>query len=61
MLGHASVSITLDRYGHLYPGDVLQYVDHLGELALAARADWVRTGASDRLVTLPRAVAGKGT
>lgn len=22
MLGHACVAITLDRYGHLYPGDV---------------------------------------
>jgi integrase len=45
MLGHASVSITLDRYGHLYPGDVHQYVDRLGELAVAAcglGADWVR-------------------
>ncbi len=60
MLGHASVSITLDRYGHLYPGDVHQYVDRLGELALAARADWVRTGASDRLVVLPRVVGGEG-
>jgi integrase len=60
MLGHASVSITLDRYGHLYPGDVHQYVDRLGELALAARADWVRTGASDRLIAVPQAVGGKG-
>ena len=59
MLGHASVSITLDRYGHLYPGDVHQYVDRLGELALAARADWVRTGASARLVELPLAAAGE--
>ena len=30
MLGHASVAITLDRYGHLYPGDVHLYVDRLG-------------------------------
>ena len=43
MLGHASVAITLDRYGHLYPGDVHQYVDRLGEAALVARADWLRT------------------
>lgn len=60
MLGHASVSITLNRYGHFYPGDVYQYVDRLGELALAARANWARTGASDRLVAVPRAVGGKG-
>jgi integrase len=37
MLGHASVAITLDRYGHLYPGDVHLYVDRLGDVALAAR------------------------
>ncbi|SDE32944.1 tyrosine-type recombinase/integrase [Nocardioides lianchengensis] len=43
MLGHASVAITLDRYGHLYPGDVHLYVDRLGEVALAARADFLRT------------------
>lgn len=57
MLGHASVSITLDRYGHLYPGDVHQYVDRLGELALAARADWVRTGSTAQLVELRPATA----
>ena len=44
MLGHASVVITLDRYGHLYPGDVHLYVDRLGEVALAACADYLRTG-----------------
>ena len=43
MLGHASVAITLDRYGHLYPGDVHQYVGRLGEIAIAARADYLRT------------------
>ncbi len=31
MLGHASAARTLDRYGHLYPGDVHLYVDRLGE------------------------------
>jgi hypothetical protein len=46
MLGHASVAITLDRYGHLYPGDVHLYVDRLGEVALPARADYLRTGGS---------------
>lgn len=56
LLGHASVSITLDRYGHLYPGDAAGYVDKLGEVALAARADYLRTAAADRVVALPRAV-----
>ena len=60
MLGHASVAITVDRYQHFYPGDVRQHIDRLEEYALAAHADWVRTGASDRLVEVPRAVGGKG-
>lgn len=60
MLGHASVSITLDRYGHLYPGDVHQYVDRLGEVALAARADYVRSRGAARVVGLPLAAAGSG-
>ncbi len=54
LLGHASVGITLDRYGHLYPGDAAGYVDKLGEVALASRADWVRTRSADRVVSLPR-------
>lgn len=55
MLGHASVAITLDRYGHLYPGDVHQYVDRLGEVAIAARADYVRTMAAGTLIGMRRA------
>lgn len=51
MLGHASVAITLDRYGHLYPGDVHLYVDRLGEVALAARADYLRTNGDPALPT----------
>ncbi|GAA4286188.1 tyrosine-type recombinase/integrase [Georgenia daeguensis] len=54
MLGHASVSITLDRYGHLYPGDVHQYVDRLGEAALVARADFLRTRDAVGVVPLVR-------
>ncbi len=56
LLGHASVSITLDRYGHLYPGDAAAYVDRLGEVALAARADYLRTDPLSRVVPMPRAV-----
>jgi integrase len=51
MLGHASVAITLDRYGHLYPGDVHLYVDRLGEVALAARADFLQTRGDATLPT----------
>jgi hypothetical protein len=29
-LGHASITTTHDLYGHLYPGDMDRYADHLG-------------------------------
>ena len=60
MLGHASVAITLDRYGHLYPDDAHTYVDRLSELAVESRADWVRTGASRRVLELAPAAGRKG-
>lgn len=37
MLGHTSVAFTMDRYGHLYPGDTHRWVDALGAAAEAAR------------------------
>ncbi|WP_420846726.1 tyrosine-type recombinase/integrase [Nocardioides caldifontis] len=60
MLGHASVAITLDRYGHPYPGDAHEYVDRLGEVALAARADWMRTDGANAPQTVPLGGAGNG-
>ena len=36
MLGHASAALTLDRYGHLFPGQALSVADRLD--AMAARA-----------------------
>jgi integrase len=60
MLGHASVAITLDRYGHLYPGDAHLYVDRLGEVALAARADYLRTGDISTTPTGPEGDAQNG-
>ena len=60
MLGHASVAITLDRYGHLYPGDAHLYVDRLGEVALAARADYLRTDDVSTTPTGPEEDAQNG-
>jgi hypothetical protein len=37
MPGHASVSITLDRQGHLHPDEMATYVDRLGVIAQDAR------------------------
>lgn len=60
MLGHASVAITWDRYGHLYPGDALAHVDRVGAWAAESRADWMRTGASRRVLELAPAAGQKG-
>jgi integrase len=39
ILGHASITTTLDLYGHLYPGDMDRYADRLGDAATGAVAD----------------------
>jgi integrase len=31
ILGHASITTTLDLYGHLYPGDMDKYADRLAD------------------------------
>jgi hypothetical protein len=36
ILGHASITTTLDLYGHLYPGDMDKYADRLGDAATDA-------------------------
>jgi integrase len=33
IMGHASITTTLDLYGHLYPGDIDRYADRLGSAA----------------------------
>jgi len=38
ILGHASITTTLDLYGHLFPGDLGRYANLLGEAADEARA-----------------------
>ncbi len=37
MLGHASATLTLDRYGHLFPGQAMSVADRLDEMAERAR------------------------
>jgi integrase len=37
MLGHASAALTLDRYGHLLPGQAQSVADRLDEMARASR------------------------
>ena len=43
IMGHASITTTLDLYGHLYPGDMDRYADRLDSAAHeAGKARWDR-------------------
>ena len=42
VMGHASITTTLDLYGHLYPGDMNRYADRLGDAAEQAHAAKMR-------------------
>jgi hypothetical protein len=37
MLGHASAALTLDRYGHLFPGQAQSVADRLDEMVRATQ------------------------
>ena len=46
MLGHATASMTLDLYGHLFPDqldDVADRLDVIGRAAAEVSADFLRT------------------
>jgi len=43
MLGHASAALTLDRYGHLLPGQAQSVADRLDEMARAATLATIAT------------------
>lgn len=47
MLGHASAALTLDRYGHLMPGQAHTVADRLDDMARQ-----VRPAAGAEVVTL---------
>jgi hypothetical protein len=42
ILGHASITTTLDLYGHLYPGDMDRYADRLDDAATDAGTAKIR-------------------
>jgi integrase len=42
IMGHASISTTLDLYGHLYPGEMDRYADRLDGAAAMADAAKMR-------------------
>jgi integrase len=47
-LGHASATVTLDRYGHLFPDELQQLADRLQDAYAQAVTDPARTEATDR-------------
>ncbi len=47
IMGHASITTTLDLYGHLYPGEMDRYTDRLDEAAGDADAAKMRPDGDD--------------
>jgi integrase len=45
--GRASITTTLELYGHLYPGDMDRYADRLGDAAEAADPAKIRPDKPD--------------
>jgi integrase len=48
IMGHASITTTLDLYGHLYPGDMDRYADRLDSAAEDADTARIRPDDEDR-------------
>jgi integrase len=59
ILGHSSVAITLDLYGHLYPDEMDRWADRLGEIAERMRPECGQTGDHDGDDLPSDAVAGR--
>jgi integrase len=49
-LGHASATVTLDRYGHLFPDDLQQLADRLQDAYAQAITDPARTEGSPTML-----------
>ena len=47
IMGHASITTTLDLYGHLYPGEMDRYANRLDDAAGTADAAKMRPGDPD--------------
>jgi integrase len=48
IMGHASITTTLDLYGHLYPGDMDRYADRLDSAAGSTDPARIRPGGDER-------------
>lgn len=49
LLGHKTATLTLDRYGHMFPDDLARIADAF-DAAAETTADWLRTGRSLKAV-----------
>ena len=49
IMGHASITTTLDLYGHLYPGEMDRYADRLDEAAVTTDTAKMRPADADDL------------
>lgn len=54
-LGHASVTTSLDHYGHLFGDELDRLADGLDAAARAAGKDRLRTPATGKVVRMPSA------
>lgn len=52
MLGHASATLTLDRYGHLFADELDAVADRMDAARSAAAADFLRTAAASTVVAI---------
>ena len=57
-LGHATASITLDTYGHLFPSELEALADRLEQVRTAALANRERTQRGPAVVTLAETAGG---
>ncbi len=51
-LGHSSISVTMDRYGHLFPSDMEALAAALDEVRREALANQMRTNCGPDVVEL---------
>jgi site-specific recombinase XerD len=52
-LGHSSITVTFDVYGHLFPDDMERLAEGLDVRLRKALADFSRTSADSAVVALP--------
>jgi site-specific recombinase XerC len=53
-LGHSSIQVTMDRYGHLFPDALEHLADRLDAARAQARTDAVETKPRRGLIELPQ-------